>query len=173
LVRRVSTPHARIVSVGAGANPLVADLLADGDRALVVVDIAPAALDALRARLGTLADRVEFVVADVRDLVLTEPVDVWHDRATFHFLTEPEDQAAYARRAADAVRPGGHLVIATFALDGPTTCSGLPVERYDAASLAAVFADDFEPIHDERSIHLTPGGAEQAFTHVVLQRVLR
>lgn len=172
-MRRVSTPHARIVSVGAGANPLVGALLADDDRHLVVVDIAPAALDALRTQLGDLADRVEFVVADARDLVLAEPVDVWHDRAMFHFLTEPADQAAYARRAADAVRPGGHLVIATFAPEGPTTCSGLPVARHDAASIAAVFADEFEPVHDERSIHVTPGGVEQAFTHVVLRRVVR
>jgi SAM-dependent methyltransferase len=169
----VSTPDDVVLSVGAGASPLTAELFDAGYRHLVVADIASAALDALRERLGHRADSVDTIVADVRELVLPTPVDVWHDRATFHFFTDPADRGAYASRAAAAVRPGGHLVIGTFATDGPTTCSGLPVERYDAASLAEAFAEAFESIHAERSIHLTPAGAEQPFTHVVLRRRLR
>ncbi|MCU0260334.1 MAG: methyltransferase domain-containing protein [Ilumatobacteraceae bacterium] len=169
----MSTPDDRVVTVGAGANPLVGTLLDAGYHDVAAVDVAPAALDALRADLGDRADLVEYVVGDVRSLVLDRPADVWHDRATFHFLSDPADRARYAERAAAAVRTGGHLVIATFAPDGPTTCSGLSVERHDARSLATAFAGCFELVHTERSIHRTPAGAEQPFTHAVLRRTLR
>lgn len=175
-MRRVSAPRPEplVVSVGAGASPLVGVLVGEGCR-VVAVDIAEAALRTLTRRLPDADEwiasgRLRLIVSDVRDLQLDEPVDVWHDRAVFHFLVEPSDQQAYAAAAARAVRPGGHLVIATFAPSGPTSCSGLPVARHDADSLAAVFSPQFQLIESFEADHLTPWGAEQRFVHAVLAR---
>lgn len=146
---------------------------------VIAVDIAQAALDALERELerevdgetaALAATRLALVVADVRSLRVDEPVDVWHDRAVFHFLVEPDDQAAYAHAAATAVATGGHLVIATFAPSGPTSCSGLPVARHDAASLASVFAPAFELVESFEADHRTPWAATQRFTHAVFRR---
>ncbi len=175
-MRRVSAPGSApvVVSVGAGASSLVSALLDDGDR-VVAVDIAEAALTALIARLTdadrwTASGRLRLVVSDVRAAELEEPVDVWHDRAVFHFLVDPSDQAAYAAAAGRAVRIGGHLVIAAFAPSGPTTCSGLPVTRHDAESLAAVFSPQFRLVDSFEADHITPWGALQRFVHAVLVR---
>lgn len=89
--------------------------------------------------------------------------DLWHDRAAFHFLTNPADRHAYVANLKKAVRPGGHVVIATFALDGPERCSGLPIVRYDSASLASALGPEFELIDSKRHDHLTPGGVTQRF----------
>ena len=166
-----------MITVGAGASPIVGALLADGHR-VIAVDIAAAALDALAAQLpdGVAArrdGRLQLLVGDVRTLRLDTPVDVWHDRAVFHFMVG-DDQRLYADAAIAAVRPGGHLIIATFAPDGPTSCSGLPVTRHDAASLAAVFAGGsaggFELIDSFEADHVTPWSTTQRFTHAVLRR---
>jgi hypothetical protein len=98
--------------------------------------------------------------------------DAWHDRAVFHFLVQPEQREQYVATASRAVPSGGILVLGTFASDGPTQCSGLPTSRYDADALAAVFAPGFTLEHSEREEHVTPGGAVQAFTWVVLRRSL-
>lgn len=146
---------------------LVDDLATD--REVVAVDISPSAIATLRARLP--ADTgVQFVVADVLTLHLDPLVDVWHDRATFHFFTDEDDISAYARRAAATVVPGGHLVMATFAPSGPEQCSGLDVQRHDAASLQEVFGEHFELLEATEIDHRTPWGAAQRFTHAVLRR---
>lgn len=168
------TPPQRVLTVGAGASPLVGALLASGHQVLAV-DIAQAALDTLAAQLdgqldGQLDRRLSLLAADVRSLRIDEPVDVWHDRAVFHFLVDPVDQASYVRAAADAVTIGGHLVIATFAPGGPTTCSGLPVQRHDASSLRAAFAPHFELLETFDADHVTPWQSSQRFTHAVLRR---
>jgi SAM-dependent methyltransferase len=159
-----------VVTVGSGNSLLVDDLLDHGYSDIVAVDISRYALDRLVERLGERAGAVTTVVADVRQLALPEPVDVWHDRAVFHFFTEPADRAAYVARAAAAVRPGGHLVLATFALDGPEHCTGLRVERYDAERLAAAIGTQFELIDALTDKHVTPWGAEQPFQHAVFVR---
>lgn len=160
--------------MGAGASPLVGELLRLGHR-VTAVDIASAALDALAAGIRDAADliddgRLALVVADVRSLRLDEPVDVWHDRAVFHFLVDAADRAAYVRAAAAAVRRGGHLVIATFAPGGPESCSGLPVAQHDAPSLSDEFAGAFELVEAFELDHLTPWSTSQRFTHAVLRR---
>ncbi len=160
--------------MGAGASPLVGDLLTAGYE-VIAVDIAQAALDALGATLSEparrlAAARLTTVLADVRELRLGDAVDVWHDRAVFHFFVEPADRAAYAAAATHAVRLGGHLVMATFAPDGPTMCSGLPVMRHDAASLGETFGPAFVLVDSAEADHVTPSGAIQRFTHAVLQR---
>lgn len=172
-MRRVSTPSNRVVVVGAGNGALVAELVAAGYRRIDAVDISAAALSHLRDGLGERSGSVTFRQADVRDVTFDGPVDVWHDRATFHFLTSAVDQVAYARRAVDAVRPGGHLVIATFGPAGPQQCSGLPVARHDATSLAAVFGPAFEVVEALDETHRTPWGAGQQFLHALLRRVDR
>lgn len=169
-MRRVSASSDRIVAVGAGTSALIVELLDAGYAPVITVDIAQKALDRLRSRLGDRADDVEFVQADVRAVRFSVPLDVWHDRATFHFLTDRDDQAAYAASAAAAVRPGGHLVMATFADNGPEECSGLPVARHGPASLASVFGDSFDLVDSFERQHRTPWGALQSFNHALMRR---
>ena len=116
-----------------------------------------------QARLGERGAMVKWIAADVTAWQPPEMYDVWHDRAAFHFLTDPKDQAAYAERVSRAVRPGGHVIIGTFALDGPEKCSGLPVVRHDAASIGAVLGPSFALVESRRHEHRTPAGAIQRF----------
>ena len=145
-------------------------LVQDGYERIDAVDISAAALDQLRTRLGEQARVVRFVRADALSVEFDHPIDVWHDRAVFHFFVDPADSAAYVARAASSVRPGGHVVIATFSERGPEQCSGLPVTRYSADRLAAVFGGGFELVEALEQDHLTPWGAAQSFTHAVLRR---
>jgi ubiquinone/menaquinone biosynthesis C-methylase UbiE len=161
----------KIVDVGGGASLLVDRLLDSGYEGVVVVDISEAALDLARSRLGDRGARVAWTVADARDLRLPEPVDVWHDRAVFHFLTEEADRGAYLASARRSLRVGGHVVMATFAPGGPERCSGLPVQRYDPAMLAQQFGPDFQLLQAFTKEHVTPAGASQPFTHVVMRRL--
>ena len=169
-MRRVSVPSSRVALIGAGASALVLDLVEHGYRSVEAVDLSGAALDRLGDRLGDVAGVVRFVCRDVLDLVFDGQVDVWHDRATFHFLIDPDDQATYANRATAAVRPGGHLIVATFAANGPEHCSGLPVARHSAAALSVRFAEGFEQIEAFGHDHVTPWGDVQPFTYAIFRR---
>ena len=165
---------AEIIDVGGGASSLAADLLHKGYAHLWVLDISPAALAAARKRLGDEAARIHWVEADVtRAQLPAAHFDIWHDRAVFHFLTEPAARAAYVAQACAAVKPGGHAIIATFAEDGPEQCSGLPVVRYDAPSLHAQFGDAWELLHTEKESHRTPTGGLQQFRYCHLRRLAR
>ncbi len=161
---------ASVVDVGGGASVLVDALLAAGYGDLTVVDLAEAALLRTRARLGTTADLVAWVVSDVTTWRPERCFDLWHDRAVFHFLTDPADRAAYLANVAAAVAPGGHLVIATFADDGPEQCSGLPVCRYSVADLATEFAPIATLVTSAQEWHDTPSGGRQHFSYAVLRR---
>jgi 2-polyprenyl-3-methyl-5-hydroxy-6-metoxy-1,4-benzoquinol methylase len=163
-------PDRRIVDVGGGASTLVDHLLDRGYRALTVVDVAEAALVRARERLGERASSVDWVAADVRQLRLGYPVELWHDRAVFHFLVEAEDRDAYVQRLREHVVPGGCAVLATFALTGPETCSGLPVQRYSASGLAAELGAGFALGRSMAEAHRTPDGRQQDFVYVLLQR---
>lgn len=154
---------ARIVDVGGGASRLVDHLLDAGHGCVTVLDIADAAIAKARARLGDRAEKVAWVAADVTRWTPESPFDIWHDRAVFHFLTEAPDRKAYTAGMAAAVRPGGQAIVATFALDGPEKCSGLPVRRYDAEGLAAEFAPRFRVVESFSEGHVTPGGKVQRF----------
>ncbi len=170
LIRSLATPSEQIAIMGAGASSLVIDLVRHGYAAVHAVDLSDAALDQLRTRLGDDAPRVTYHVADVRSIRFEVPIDLWHDRATFHFLTDPADQARYAQGAADAVRPNGHLILATFSHDGPEQCSGLPVVRYRADTVVQRFGASFELLDSFNEDHLTPWGATQSFIHCILRR---
>jgi len=159
-----------VIDVGGGASRLAEALLERGVR-LTILDIAEAALDKSRARLGEQADAVEWVAADITKWRPEASCDLWHDRALFHFLIEPAERGAYAETMAAAVEPGGHAVIATFAPDGPERCSGLPVCRYDANALALEFAPHFQLIDEVREAHVTPAGKLQSFQYCLLRRV--
>ncbi len=135
-----------------------------------MVDIAEAALRVARERLGARAAEVRWLVADARQLSLPEPVDLWHDRAVFHFLTGAADQEAYLRSLRGALAPGGHVILATFGPTGPPRCSGLPVERYDAESLARRLGPQFQLLRAIGKRHTTPAGAAQDFTYALLRR---
>lgn len=163
---------ARVLDVGGGASTLVDDLLAHGYRHVSVLDLSAAALQTARDRLGAAAGPVNWLHADARDTgVEARSIDIWHDRAVFHFLTEAADRAAYVNEVVRVLKPGGHLVIATFALDGPQRCSGLPVVRYDADALAAVFGDGFQLEAQAADAHITPGGNVQSFVCARFKRI--
>jgi SAM-dependent methyltransferase len=163
--------EARVVDIGAGASRLVDALVTRGQAAVTALDVSAGALEITKQRLGAAADRVTWVVSDVLTWRPSEAAyDTWHDRAAFHFLTAPEDQAAYARLMARAVRRGGFAIIGTFAPDGPERCSGLPVARHDADDLSRLFAADFALVQTRRHEHHTPGGAVQKFQFCVFRR---
>lgn len=161
---------ASIIDIGGGAARLADALVADGFRSVTVLDLSEKALATSRERLGARAGGVSWIVADVTKWQPTRTFDVWHDRAAFHFLTDPDDRAAYAERVRKAVRPGGHVIIGTFALDGPERCSGLAVARHDAASLGAILGQSFKLVESRRHNHQTPGGAMQRFQFSRFQR---
>jgi len=152
--------------VGGGASTLIDDLLDAGYHDLTVLDLSAAALAVARRRLGTRADTVRWVEADVLDASLPKTgYSVWHDRAAFHFLTAPADRARYVAQVRRAVRPGGFVLVATFADDGPTRCSGLEVARYCPEALHAEFGTPFLLMASEREEHITPAGVCQAFIY--------
>jgi trans-aconitate methyltransferase len=118
------TPATRVIDIGGGDSRLVDALLARGLRDVTVLDVSGAALDRARARLGPAASIPTWIEADVTSDWKAAPVDIWHDRAVFHFLVDPHDRARYVERLREILEVGGTAIIATFAADGPTTCSG-------------------------------------------------
>jgi SAM-dependent methyltransferase len=171
LIERCGPAHAsKLIDVGGGASRLVDGLLDRSFEDVTVLDLSEAALAKARARLGARADQVRWIAADVTAF---EPVDryaLWHDRAVFHFLTSPVDRAAYVAVLERALAPDGHVIVGTFALDGPERCSGLEVARYDAQGLATALGPAFRLLEAVRHEHVTPGGRVQAFTFVRMVR---
>jgi SAM-dependent methyltransferase len=158
-----------VIDVG-GGTAVLADRLLDAGYEVAVLDISQAAIDRARARLGVRSGQVRWFVADVTSAPHLGTFDVWHDRAVFHFLTEPAARAAYAAVMSRTVPVGGHAVIATFALDGPEQCSGLPVRRYAAASLAQELGDGYELVKSVNDPHVTPWGKSQSFQYSLFRR---
>ncbi len=157
---------AHIIDVGGGASTLVDHLLDDGFQQVTVLDISATALEIAQQRLGQRAESVTWLEADITQTTLRHHAyDVWHDRAVFHFLTEREDRQRYVNAVKEAVKPGGHVIVATFASDGPEKCSGLEVTRYDPQSLHNEFGIDFELVDSTREEHHTPFGTEQKFIY--------
>ncbi|KAB2940918.1 MAG: class I SAM-dependent methyltransferase [Hyphomicrobium sp.] len=154
---------ASIIDIGGGTSRLVDALLDEGFEAVTVLDLSNEALATSKRRLGARSAKVQWVVADITTWEPSQTYDVWHDRATFHFLTDASDRAAYAARVSKAVRPGGHVIIGTFALDGPERCSGLPIVRHDAASLGQILGPSFELVESRNHVHTTPTGSIQRF----------
>jgi 2-polyprenyl-3-methyl-5-hydroxy-6-metoxy-1,4-benzoquinol methylase len=166
-----ATAKSAVIDIGGGASRLV-DALLDRDYGdVTVLDLSEAAIAIAKARLGERAASVSWLVDDVTRWQPSRSYDVWHDRAVLHFLTEASDRTAYAARLTRALRPGGHAIIGTFALDGPERCSGLPVVRYDAAKLSDVLGSAFQLVETRRHDHSTPWGATQRFQFSVFRRL--
>lgn len=164
---------AHVVDVGAGASTLVDDLLARGFGRVSAVDLSGQALGRSQARLGEeAARRVRWIVGDATEALLeADSVDLWHDRAVFHFLTEEAQRAAYVSQLSRALRVGGVVILATFAPDGPERCSGLPVARHSVASLREALGPGYVLLDEAREVHETPWGSPQAFTYAMFRRL--
>jgi len=159
-------PEAQIIDVGGGASTLVDDLLAAGFRHVTVLDISPAAIRDARARLDKRADGVTWLEADITRVSLPQRhFDVWHDRAVFHFLTDAGDRRRYVEAVNHAVKPGGHVIVATFGPHGPLQCSGLDIVRYTPEGLHREFGSDYRLVESITEDHVTPAGKHQEFIY--------
>lgn len=157
---------APIIDVGGGASTLVDFLLDTGYSQVTVFDIAAAALETARARLGSRASRAAWIEGDILQADLpASGYSLWHDRAVFHFLTRPQDRARYVEVVRRALKPGGHIIVASFAPDGPPQCSGLDVMRYSPDGLHGEFGDDFTLLQSQGETHQTPFGTVQKFVY--------
>jgi 2-polyprenyl-3-methyl-5-hydroxy-6-metoxy-1,4-benzoquinol methylase len=166
LIESVADKDAKVIDVGGGASTLVDDLLDAGYRDVTVLDLAESALATSRKRLGERAQAVQWIAADVtRASLPAAQYDVWHDRAVFHFLTDPVDRGLYVEQVLKSVKPGGHVIVAAFGPDGPLQCSGLDVVRYAPDTLHAEFGAPFRLLGHETEIHHTPAGKEQEFVY--------
>lgn len=171
LIAATGAPHASaVIDIGGGAAHLADALLDGGYSDVTVLDLAESALTKTKARLGARASQINWIVDDVTSWEPKRQYDVWHDRAVFHFLTEPGGRTAYGERLIQGVKSGGHVIIGTFAFDGPDRCSGLPVQRYDAASLASVLPAAFALVSAREEAHRTPSGAIQRFQFSTFSR---
>ena len=166
------TRHGQVIDVGGGASTLVDDLLSDGFENLTVLDISSAALHAAQERLANRAAVVNWLEADITNVTLpANHFDVWHDRAVFHFLTQPADRARYIETVCSSVKPGGYVIAATFGLDGPLHCSGLDVVRYSTDGLHQQFGARFQLVEHAEEVHHTPFGTEQQFVYCFLRKI--
>lgn len=167
LIRRAAPDlRAPIIDVGGGASTLVDGLIEAGYRNVTVLDLAPSALAIAQERIGARAHRVTWIAGSVLDAPLPSAgYAVWHDRAVFHFLTDAGDRSRYVAQTRRAVRSGGYALVASFAPDGPTRCSGLDVMRYSPDTMRAEFGEDFRLLDSVREDHHTPSGATQAFVY--------
>jgi 2-polyprenyl-3-methyl-5-hydroxy-6-metoxy-1,4-benzoquinol methylase len=171
LVVAVSRRDSSVIDVGGGASYLVDSLAELGYHDLSVLDISDTALSEVRARMETRRATFSFLVTDVTEWSPQRQYDVWHDRAVFHFMVTAEAREAYLSAMRSAVAPGGHVILATFAEDGPEHCSGLPVQRYSVDELVSVAGTSFVLESSEREVHATPWGSRQPFNWVVMTRI--
>ncbi len=167
LIRKANLPlTASIIDVGGGASTLVDDLVETGYEDITVLDLSAAALETAKSRLGDKGRNLHWLEENITEITLAKQAyDLWHDRAVFHFLIKPQDRKAYAKAARLAVKPGGYMIVATFAEDGPAQCSGLPVVRYGVDSLQAEFKESFTLVESAKETHHTPFGTTQSFIY--------
>lgn len=161
----------RVIDVGGGASRLVDRLVDQGFENVAVLDIAPNCLKKAKRRLGSASRDVQWIVDDVLEADLEPGFDLWHDRALFHFFTEAEDRIRYVDRLRALLAPGGHAILATFSPQGPETCSGRSVQRYDARALGDELGEAFTLVADRRVDHTTPWGTEQSFQYAAFQHL--
>lgn len=172
LVERIGLdPLDPIIDAGAGASLFVDRLLDLGFADVTVLDVSSKAIALAKERLGERSHDVTWLCEDITSWIPDRCFRLWHDRAVFHFLTDPVDRALYAAVLYEALEPGGYAAIGTFAPEGPSKCSGLPVCRHDAASLQMEFGPAFELVHEERERHVSPGGVEQIFAWSLFRRI--
>jgi SAM-dependent methyltransferase len=154
-----------IIDVGGGASVLVDRLCKEGFTNLAVLDISENALASAKKRLGDPGKSIDWIEADITQFDAPHQFSLWHDRAVFHFLTDQFDRKSYVKTLKHALRSGGHLIIATFAIGGPEKCSGLEIVQYDSEKLIAELGEDFEWVEERNEVHITPANKEQKFTY--------
>ena len=163
---------AAIIDVGGGSSTLVDDLLDHGFADVSVLDISGTAIAKSKQRLGSRSYRVNWIEADITEVTLSEEhFDVWHDRAVFHFLTDAEDRRKYVELVVRTLKPGGHIIVASFGLEGPDKCSGLDVVRYSPESMHDEFGDDFKLMRSLEETHKTPFGTTQEFVYCYCRKI--
>ena len=161
-----------IIDVGCGASTLVDDLLNAGYQSITALDISEQALSLAREQLSSESDLVTWLTADITTVELpAQEYELWHDRAVFHFLTEPEDRNSYRKNLLAALKPNGHVIIGTFAPEAPPKCSGLPVQRYSQQQLVDELGPEFALVNHLKEIHVTPGGIEQMYQYCQFRRL--
>jgi 2-polyprenyl-3-methyl-5-hydroxy-6-metoxy-1,4-benzoquinol methylase len=166
LIKRIAPYDPAIIDVGGGESTLADDLLAMGYRDITILDISAEAIEVCKRRMGVYALYINWLVDDITKAELPgNHFDIWHDRAVFHFLTDEEDRRAFVERVTYSVKPGGHVIVATFGPEGPSKCSGLDVVRYDADGLHAEFGKHFRLLKSRTEAHKTPWGADQQFLY--------
>ncbi len=162
-----------VIDVGGGSSTLVDDLLAKGFSNLSVLDISAKAIETSKERLGNMADKVSWIEADITDSVLPENFfDVWHDRAVFHFLTKPEDRKKYVDLAVRSLKVGGHIIVASFGINGPDKCSGLDIIRYSPETMHNEFGQGFRLVDSLNETHQTPFETTQEFVYCYCRKVI-
>ena len=159
------TPESCVIDVGGGDSRLVDYLVAEGLDCVAVLDVSGAALERAKARIGSRAEQLMWIESDVAGSWILKPMDVWHDRAVFHFLTDAAARVRYREHLLEILKPGGSAIIATFAPDGPEKCSGLPVARYSPDALAAELGPALRLIESQSHMHTTPWGTTQSFQY--------
>ncbi len=162
-----------IIDVGGGASVLVDYLCKEGFTNLAVLDISGNALSCAKKRLGDFAQNVEWYESDITQFDAPHQFSLWHDRAVFHFLANKSDRNNYVKALINALRPGGHAIIAAFAIGGPEKCSGLDIVQYDAAKLVAELGEDFELVEERSEVHITPADKKQTFVYFRFTNMLK
>ena len=172
LILQLALPKtAHILDAGAGDSTLVDDLLANGYSHISLLDISSVALERVKARLGPNTENITWIESDITQVVLPpHAYDLWHDRALFHFLTDDQARFRYVESARLALKPGGYMIVATFAQDGPIRCSGLDTQRYSPEALCLEFGEDFKLIRSLPETHHTPSGSEQKFSYCLFKK---
>lgn len=159
---------ASIIDVGGGDSKLVDYLLDEGYENITVLDISAKALEKSKQRLGKKAEKIKWIISDILDFIPKHSFDFWHDRAAFHFLTQPEQISNYADKLRQFV--SGYLTIGTFSDKGPDKCSGLNVRQYNPETLTALLHDGFEKIRCVTEDHITPFNTVQNFLFCSFKR---
>lgn len=164
-------PTEAVIDVGSGASTWVDHLIELGFEHISALDLSEHALSYSRQRLGPKAEQIDWQVADILEFKAERKLALWHDRAVFHFLTDPADQARYQQVLLNSIKPGAYVMIASFAIGGPLKCSGLEIVQYDAAKLIRVLGPHFELIKEAHESHVTPLGNQQLFAYFLLRHV--
>ena len=161
-----------IVDIGGGASTLVDDLLVAGYKNISVFDLSSSALNVSKKRLGALAENIQWQVGDITQVDFpTNSIDLWHDRAVFHFLINDADRNKYLSTLKNALKVNGYVIFATFAKDGPEKCSGLPVQRYTSKELSLLCGNDFKLVNEHFQVHKTPFESSQNFVYCLFKRM--
>lgn len=166
----VTQKEAKIIDIGGGDSFLIDKLLSDGFTDLTVLDISSNAINRAKRRLGAHSEIVNYIISDVVDFNPEEQFDVWHDRAAFHFLTDRDKIKQYINIAKRSIKPGGHLIVGTFAEDGPDKCSNIIIQKYSSTALIDLFSDEFDLVKGFNEEHQTPFDTIQKFTFVHLKK---